>query len=298
MKRSVIQNIWGQNLMVLGAACFKYISTRSGNINPFVGSFSRVVINLLIPLFIYFMMREKDKRNFLGNNKKPLLIWGILGGLTITFFFQSLAQVGVGIASFLLTTSGAIMVFLSPLVSKKVPSLQQSLASIMCLFGAFCLSPSSVETNFSLGVTFGLLAAVSAAGAYLMVGEKMTEESPLALMFYWSIIGVIIHLVQSPFLQVSFDFSGEVWFFLFGAAFLSSVGQYWVNMSYQCKGNWIIGLVSYIGCISALVIDYLFLGINLEENQFIGIVIILSANIILAIPSNLKIFKKYPKPSS
>lgn len=295
MRKSIIRNLWGQNLMIFGAAFFKYASTVADNISPFVGSFSRVFINLLVPLCLFYMMPGRDKRKLLGNDKKTLLIWGVLGALTISFFFQSLVQVGVGIASFLLTTSGAIMVFLSPLVSNKVPSLQQLIASIMCIFGASCLSPAPIGANFSFGVVFGLLAALSAAGAYLIVGDKMTEESPLALMFYWSALGIIIHVVQMPFLNISYDFSSEIWIHLFVAAFLSSVGQYWVNMSYQCKGNWIIGLVSYIGCISGLLIDDLFLGINLVTNQYIGIMIILGANVILAIPSDLKFMQTMGK---
>ena len=272
--------------MVFGAAFFKYASLQVGYLSPFLGSFSRVLVNMLVAIGLGYAIK---KGSILGKNKKLLFVWGVLGAVTVTLFFQSLAYVGVGVASFLLTTSGALMVFLSPLISKKMPPPLQISAAILCVCGALCLSPSSVEMNSFLGIVFGLLAALSAAGAYLIVGSKMKDESPVSLMFYWSVVGVAVHFFQFPFMTIDYNLSTQVLWLVFLASFLASVGQYWVNMSYQCKGNWVIGLVSYLGCITGLLIDQLWLGIAVEPMQMFGVFVIMTANGILLLPKDLKL---------
>ena len=279
MTQVILKNLLGRALMILGAALFKGAALNYQLLSPYLGSATRVIANLAVVLVLYAMLTPVGSlRSLWGREKAYLCLWGLLGSLTNIFYYQSLEVVGVGVASFLLTTNGSMLVLLSAFQGKSRPSPLSFLVATLCLVGSFFLTPGSFGSLQWHGLVFGLLAAFCAACAYLLVGRNLIEESTLTIMFYWSGIGAVTHLLQIPFVDSGFDSSANLWAILLFGGILASIGQFWVTKSFQVKGNWVIGIVSYTSCLFGLILDYGFLGVHLSAVQLSGALIIVGAN--------------------
>ena len=284
-------NLWGQYLMVVGSVLYRFASNAAGNLAPFVGSASRVLINLIVVVSIFLCLKTfKSRKELLGKKPKYLIIWGMLGAATIFCFFQSLELVGVGVATFLLKTNGAFMVLLSPLWWGVRPPITHYLNAVICILGSFLLLPDALDQGW-VGFVFGMLAGISSAFAYLVVGKKMNQESTLSIMFFWSIAGILLHIIVFPFKNIEGTSHTSVWMFILASSLISSIGQYWVTGSYKSKNNWTVGLISYSSCIFALILDYFLLNIDFSPRQMFGVLILFLANLSILFPAGFKLRK-------
>ena len=285
---TILSHLWGQYLMVIGAVIYKYGTGLGRSISPLVGSSSRVMVNLIVVVTIFTISnRFNSFKSIFGLNKKYLLIWGLLGAFSVTFYFQALEQVGVGISTFLLKTNGAFMVLLSPFWWRTKPPILHYINAGCCILGSFLLVPGPWNVGW-IGLISGLLSGLCSAFAYLVVGKTMNQEKTLSIMFYWSVIGILLHSFIIPMNPVEFSFDSTIWIFILLSAFLSSFGQYWVTGSYKSKNNWTIGLISYSSCVLALVLDYIFLDITFTTTQIWGVLIVITANLSLLISIHAK----------
>ena len=280
MKSILMFTLTGHALMVSGSVLFQAVNSAGYGDLHFWGSFLRVILNFILTLMLYFWPRyHLPSAHILGFHKKYLLVWGVLGSLTIFYYFKSLNTVGVGVSGFLLSCNGAILVLMSACIKKSRTGFMQLMMAVLCLLGSMLLgldlkSPSEVS-----GITDGIIAAFCAATAYLLTAQKLARESALSLMFYWSVSGLLIHFLRWPEDELLPPLGFSPMGFLVCAGFSASLGQFLLIRSYQIAQSSLSGILSYSSAIFGVIAEFFIFDQILSGVQLMGVLTILVSNL-------------------
>ena len=280
MKSILMFTLTGHALMVSSSVLFQAVNPASYGDLHFWGSFLRVILNFILTLMLYsWSQYHLPSGHILGYRKRYLLLWGILGSLTIFYYFKSLNIVGVGISGFLLSSNGSILVLMSACVKKSRTGIMQLMMAILCLLGSMLLGVDIKSSSEVSGITDGIIAAFCAATAYLLTAQKLARESALSLMFYWSVSGLFIHFLRWPEdeLLPPLDLSHMV--FLVCSGFAASLGQFLLIRSYQIAQSSLSGILSYSSAIFGVIAEFFIFDQFLSGVQLMGILIILVSNL-------------------
>ncbi len=265
------KNIGGTLLMSVGAVLFAQVLASEPAVSTQVGSLARVSINLLVSVLLYHALGLQHPGTGLwGKQRKMLIVWGLLGSLTIISFFCSLSRSGVGSATFLLSTSGAFLILFQALTQRRAPSYIQLGIAGVCLVGASLVSATDATLLANPGLWWGLLSGCAAAAAYTLVGEHIRDESTFSMMFYWSAVNLVVHLLWLSTGSFRWPEKGSSWVYLGASGLIAALGQYWVTASFQIKDNARVGLIGYLGGVFSMAMQIIFLGQSFTVLQCLG----------------------------
>ena len=125
---------------------------------------SQFVLGIITLLIINFIMGKKKKlTSVLPKDKKRLMIAGTSLGFTSLFYYLAVQYINVSIAIVLLMQTVWISILVESIMSKKFPSAQKLIATVLVLGGtvlATNLINQDVELN-PKGLFWGFLAACS-----------------------------------------------------------------------------------------------------------------------------------------
>ncbi|WP_141733957.1 hypothetical protein [Oligoflexus tunisiensis] len=112
-----------------------------------------------------------------------------------------------------------------------------------------------------------MLSDIAAAMAYALVGTRFMGETTISMMFYWSLVNLMVHLIFLAFQPIAWPETFPALGMLIVSGMLASLGQYWVTASYQVKNNGLIGLNSYLSCVMSMVVEIAWDGCNARDVQ-------------------------------
>jgi len=276
--QSVSKNLIGNVLMNGGVIIFAAASLNNTLLTPLTGSTARVVTNLAVAMFLWYLNRRRrsvqSSISLWGRNRPYLWIWGCLGTVTIVCFFQAASASGVGVANFMLAASGSLLALVSPFALGQRLNKTSAILAIVCLGGAAMLAGGLSGILQNTGPLWGIGSCVAAALAYYIVGQKLKDESVVCLMFYWSLVNCMVHLGLNLSHPITWPNELSTWRSIILSGLLASFGQYWVNSSFQDGDPSILGVVSYLSCVVALVFDAMILSHSFTHTQYLGAAIL------------------------
>lgn len=286
-------NLFSQFLMILGGYLFKLAILSDPHLNAFSGSLFRVFINLLFVIGVVCWLAQKPKKiwlHLIGEKPFGLIIWGILGSLTIIFYFITLHHLGVGRSSFLINTHGAMMVAIAPILLKTKFEKIFAVSAAFALVGSYLILISDGPSNGLKDFTYlgtGLGSGLAAALAYIWIGKNHSSESTWSIMFYWSTMATAIHLSMAVLTPIPLPTQTNTWLLLSASGLSASIGQFGVTASFQNKDNLIYGVLGYVGATFALGLDVAIGESSASLNQSLGAALIIGSTV-LSIRSNRK----------
>ncbi|WP_090678489.1 EamA family transporter [Myroides guanonis] len=281
-------------------------------------TFSQVILGLLgIALLNLF---KKKKTTDLKENKRDirnLIIAGTSMGFTSVLYYLSVSFIDASIAVVLLMQSVWIGVVIESITTRKIPNLSKIVAVILILVGTV-LATNIIGAEIKLdprGIIFGFLASCSFAGTMFTSNSVATHLPALRRSLYMLVGATIIVGTFTIVTQVGpnnseffmkilqsfsdntkgirdFDFSIMYQWGLILALFGTIIPPILLNMGFPYTG---IGLGSIIASIELPVsvsVAYLLLNEQVIALQWVGIILILGA--IVLINSTL-LFKKTSK---
>lgn len=247
--------------MVWGGYLFKMALVREPHLSSLTGSLFRVVLNLMLVVGVVACMRGSSRtiwQRFRGAKPRGLMVWGLLGSLTIIFYFITLEHLGVGQSSFLINTNGAMMVVLSPLLLRERLHKWLFVNACFAILGSYLIMFADVSGMRAGDLTFlctGLLSGLTAALAYIWIGRHHVQESTWTIMFYWSAMAVAIHLGLAYMEPIAMPENSYTWILLLGSGVAACLGQYGVTASFQAPDNLVYAVLAYVGATFALGLD-------------------------------------------
>ena len=248
---------------------------------PIMVSGVRVMINLTF--VIVMAARDRDLPGLFGD-RRPSLWWrGLFGTFSLILSFASIAAIGVGESSFLQSSSSIFVGLLAPRVLKVANPSGVWLALGAGLLGVALLSHPRLDDVHPLGRLYGLGAGGLAALAYLMIARAGRSNSPRTVIFYFSLVGLVVHAAAFLFLRPSGPASMEVWSYVILAGFCATVGQHFLTRAYQeAPAAW-NAIASYSGPVMSLMIAALWFGRWPDGWGVVGAALIVGSGITSAV---------------
>lgn len=299
--------IKGVFLVALGATSYGMLATfvklayKEGFTTAEVTS-SQFIYGIIGVLFINLFQRIKNKNSAIKANSKNILHLMIAGtsmGMTSLFYYLAVKYIPVSIGIILLMQTVWMGVLLEWFLDKKAPSIQKTLAVLVVIIGtAFAINIFKINFNdttidWTKGLFWGLLAAASFTTTMFTANKVALGISSAQRSLFMLLGGAIIVFGFGIYTQTT-EFNFEI-FTKWGivlALFGTIIPPMLLNAGFPLTGIGLGSIVSSLELPVSVLMAYFFLNEELQLIQWIGILLIILAIVIMNIQFNNPVKKK------
>jgi drug/metabolite transporter (DMT)-like permease len=304
---SVKNSIKGVVLVALGATSYGMLATfvklayKEGFTTAEVTS-SQFIYGIIGVLIINLFQRIKNKNSATKANSKNILHLMIAGtsmGMTSVFYYLAVKYIPVSIGIVLLMQTVWMGVLLEWFLDKKAPSIQKTLAVLVVIIGtAFAINIFKINFNdttidWTKGLFWGLLAAASFTTTMFTANKVALGISSAQRSLFMLLGGAIIVFGFGLYTQTT-EFNFEI-FTKWGivlALFGTIIPPMLLNAGFPLTGIGLGSIVSSLELPVSVLMAYFLLNEELQLIQWIGILLIILAIVIMNIQFNNPVKKK------
>jgi drug/metabolite transporter (DMT)-like permease len=207
-----------------------------------------------------------------GNNKKALILRGILGTISLTAFFFTLQRIPLASAVTIQYLSPIFTIILATFIVKEKTNGFQYLFFLVSFIGVIFIKGFDTRISF-LDLGAGVLSAFCSGCAYNLIRKTAKTEHPMVVVFYFPLVALPFAIIGT-----CFDFempSGSDWTFLFLTGVFTQLGQTFMTMALQQeKASGIVNL-QYTGVIFSLVFGFFIFNESYPLLSFSGMLLII-----------------------
>lgn len=244
--------------------------------------FYRSFISLLF-LFIYIVISQKEIKT---PHLRKQIDRGVVGFLSLAFFFYAIAHLNLGSAMTLNYTSPIFLGFFLPLISHQKIKKSILLCTITGFIGTlFILDPNGEWQSWFAGL-IGLISGIGAALAYIHVIQlSKLNEPDWRTVFYFTLVSTI-----GSGLWISFtDYQRLIWddvWILIPLGLSATIAQIAMTRAYRLGNSLVIGALSYLTIVFSGVISLLYFNETMRIEDVLGAILIIASG---AISSNISL---------
>lgn len=286
-------NLKGALYVATGAASYGILATfvKYAN-NQGVGTaglaFSQYLFGALVLIFLSFLFskkQESDRIEYMSRFPKlKLVLYGGFLGLTTSFYYLSIQYVPVSVGIILLMQTIWMGVVVEFFMARHLINKTKIIGAVVALIGtalAAKLFESEIELDYR-GIGYGLLAAASYTGV-LYATSRVALEIPLFTRSKYLVFGGLLVILIFWNAAIFHEISWSV--FLIWGSFLGLFGTILPPVLFS-KGMPRVGtgfgsIISAIEIPISVVSAYLVLNEHISLLQWLGIVIILIAVVLI-----------------
>ncbi len=250
---------------------------------------SQFILGILGLLLINFFQKNRNKGTVIKASRKnifQLMIAGTSLGMTSVFYYLAVKYIPVSIGIVLLMQTVWMSVLLEWFLDKKAPSLQKILSVIIVLFGTILatnLLSSTIELDWR-GIIWGMLAAASFTTTMFTSNRIATGISASQRSLYMLLGGAIIVFGFALFTQVTpFNFGIFAKWGIVLALFGTVIPPILLNAGFPLTGIGLGSIVSSLELPVSVTMAFFILNENVILSQWIGIILIILAIVIMNI---------------
>ena len=317
-KKSIFKGVL---FVAMGASIFGMLATfvklsyRDGFTTSEVTT-AQFVLGLLGLLILNGIQTKTAKKNQAKPTAKEVRILMLAGtslGCTSLFYYLCVQYINVSIAIVLLMQSVWFSVVVESIISKKFPHIKKVIATIIVLIGTF-LATNLINLEVKLdwrGLFWGLLAAASFTATMFTSNTLATHLPVLRKSFVMLCGGAIVVFLFLFFAQIGplhFDLLKSVYlnftentehikpfdfsiFYTYGfilALFGTIIPPVLFNLGFPKTGLGLGSIISSLELPVSVTMAFMLLGEKVILVQWIGIVLILFAIVLMNLPSRKK----------
>ena len=251
-------------------ACMNVIVKYLTHVNAFQIVFFRSLSSLFFTLGFLF----KNDVPIFGNNKKLLIIRGLVGVTSMSLFFMSTKYLSIGTA--------VSMRYLAPIfagifavifLKEKIWPLQW-LFFLMAFIGVLVLKGLDPQIN-TFGLILVLIASVTSGLVYIIISKIGKTEHPVVVVNYFMVISTIIGGVFS--IKNWVNPVGIEWVLLFSLGVFGYIGQVFMTKAFQSGKASIVAPVKYIEVIFTVLFGLLLFNEIYTFWSLLGITLIIGS---------------------
>ena len=289
IKNSVLKGVF---LVGLGAtsygmlATFVKIAYGEGFTTPEV-TIAQFVYGITGMLLINLFQKAKKGNDVVKASKKnitQLMLAGTSLGMTSIFYYLAVKYIPVSIAIVLLMQTVWMGVLFEMILEKKRPSTQKIISVIIVLFGtalATNLIQSKVELDWR-GIVLGLLAATSFTTTMFTANRVATHVSSAQRSLFMLLGGAVIVIGFAIATQTTpFNFEIFMKWGIILALFGTIIPPLLFNAGFPLTGIGLGSIVSALELPVSVLMAYFLLNENVNLIQWIGIILIILAIVIM-----------------
>ncbi len=248
---------------------------------------SQFVLGIVGMLIINGFQKAKSKTKIVTPTRKnifQLMLAGTSLGMTSVFYYMAVKYIPVSIAIVLLMQTVWIGVLLEMILEKKIPSTQKIIAVLVVLFGtvlATDLYKSTIQLDWH-GIMWGILAACSFTTTMFTANRVALGLSSPQRSLYMLFGGAIIVFSFALATQnAPFNFEIFLKWGLVLAVFGTIIPPMLMNAGFPLTGIGLGSIVSALELPLSVLTAYVLLHENVNTIQWIGILIIILAIVIM-----------------
>lgn len=248
---------------------------------------SQFILGILGILIINAFQKAKNRGNVVKASSKnifSLMLAGTSLGMTSLFYYLAVKYIPVSIGIVLLMQTVWMGVLLEMILEKKLPSKQKVIAVLIVLVGTV-LATNIIHNDVVLdwrGIFWGVLAAASFTTTMFTANRVATEISSAQRSLYMLLGGAVIVFSFAFFTQTG-SFNLDI-FFKWGiilALFGTIIPPMLLNLGFPLTGIGLGSIVSALELPVSVMMAYVLLNEKVIFSQWIGIVLIILAIIIM-----------------
>lgn len=221
--------------MLAGSALFAAMATFvafAHRADPGLSTFTASAARSLVNLVALLALQWRAPRRLLGDGRPALWARGVLGGVALMTYFAAIRDLSVGEAAFLNQTSAVWVALLAPWLLGQRTGSAAWVAILGSLAGVLLLAHPRPDGVDALGRALGLLSGLAAAGAYVSVNKAATSNPPVAIVFWFTLVGSVVATALALATGAGWP-NGEAALHLVGAGLAATGGQLLMTAAYR-----------------------------------------------------------------
>ena len=246
-----------------------------------LGIFGILLINLFQKIKNKNTAKKASSRNIF-----QLMLAGTSLGMTSVFYYLAVKYIPVSIGIVLLMQTVWIGVLLEMILEKKLPSKQKVISVFIVLIGTV-LATNLINNKVQLdwhGIMWGMLAAASFTTTMFTANSVATNISSAQRSLYMLLGGAIIVFAFSIATQITpFNFAIFTKWGIILALFGTIIPPMLMNAGFPLTGIGLGSIVSALELPVSVMMAYVLLNEEVNTTQWLGIVLIITAIVIMNI---------------
>jgi drug/metabolite transporter (DMT)-like permease len=244
--------------------------------------FYRSFISLLF-LFIYIMIGQKEIKT---PHLRKQIDRGVVGFLSLAFFFYAIAHLNLGSAMTLNYTSPIFLGFFLPFISRQKIKKSILFCTISGFIGALLILDPHGEWQSWFAGAIGLVSGIGAALAYIHVIQlSKLNEPDWRTVFYFTLVSTLGSGLWISFTDYQKLAWGDMWI-LIPLGLSATIAQIAMTRAYRLGNTLVIGALSYLTIVFSGVISLLYFNETMRIEDILGATLIIVSG---AIASNISL---------
>jgi drug/metabolite transporter (DMT)-like permease len=244
--------------------------------------FYRSFISLLF-LFIYIMIGQKEIKT---PHLRKQIDRGVVGFLSLAFFFYAIAHLNLGSAMTLNYTSPIFLGFFLPFISHQKIKKSILFCTISGFIGALLILDPHGEWQSWFAGAIGLVSGIGAALAYIHVIQlSKLNEPDWRTVFYFTLVSTLGSGLWISFTDYQKLAWGDMWI-LIPLGLSATIAQIAMTRAYRLGNTLVIGALSYLTIVFSGVISLLYFNETMRIEDILGATLIIVSG---AIASNVSL---------
>ena len=244
--------------------------------------FYRSFVSLLF-LLIYIVISKKEIKT---PHLRKQIDRGIVGFLSLVFFFYAIAHLNLGSAMTLNYTSPIFLGFFLPFISHQKIKKSIFLCTIIGFIGALLILDPHGEWQSWFAGLVGLLSGIGAALAYIHVIQLgKLKEPDWRTVFYFTLVSTIASGLWIGFTYHQKLTINDIWI-LIPLGLSATIAQIAMTRAYRLGNTLTIGALSYLTIVFSSLISLMYFNETMRMEDIIGALIIILSG---AIASNISL---------
>lgn len=243
-------------------------------------------------LFAWFLITKKS----LKITKKQFIQFFLTGGIVAIhwiFFFHAIKVSTVSVTLVCLSSFTLFTAILEPLIKKQPIYMGDILVGLLIIAGIYMIF--KFESQYTLGIIFGLLAAV-ASSLFSTINSTFVQKSEPSIIGFYELIGglfwiTIYRLYDGSLIEMAFNLSVSDWFYLvILGTFCTSVAYVAGVSVMRTLSAFRVALVTNLEPVYGIILAYIFFQSKeqMSTGFYIGAIIILASVFLYPIYKNRK----------
>ena len=244
--------------------------------------FYRSFISLLF-LLIYIVASQKEIKT---PHLRKQIDRGVVGFLSLAFFFYAIAHLNLGSAMTLNYTSPIFLGFFLPFISHQKIKKSIFLCTIIGFIGALLILDPHGEWQSWFAGLVGLVSGIGAALAYIHVIQLgKLNEPDWRTVFYFTLVSTIASGLWIGFTHHQKITINDIWI-LIPLGLSATIAQIAMTRAYRLGNALTIGALSYLTIVFSSLISLMYFNETMRMEDIIGALMIILSG---AIASNISL---------
>ena len=233
--------------------------------------FYRSFISLLF-LLIYIVISQKEIKT---PHLRKQIDRGVVGFLSLAFFFYAIAHLNLGSAMTLNYTSPIFLGFFLPFISHQKIKKSILLCTITGFIGALFILDPHGEWQSWFACLIGLISGIGAALAYIHVIQlSKLNEPDWRTVFYFTLVSTLGSGFWISFTHYQRLIWDDVWI-LIPLGLSATIAQITMTRAYRLGNSLVIGALSYLTIVFSGVISLLYFNETMRMEDVVGAILII-----------------------